>query len=419
MAHAGAERMRTRAPRQIGEARANIAGYARMLSHPAYERLRRSERFLRRLIPILIVIFLAIVAAARWVSLSSTAAQLRASAETELEFIAELLADRIQALNVEAGSSANRNLVQNLIADSVPARYLRDGREILVSDAQGRILANLPFYQARQDLPLEHVIGDALLLTTFGKRAEIRSVELRNGQTAIAAHRILDGPISGVTIFQPEGQIFAQWRNDVSLNVTLFVGTSSILLVVLYAYFAQNTRAQRGRRNLQHRAEPLRYGAGARARRIVGLGFGARPDLLVALDVPDARLRAARRHARLSPRSRRWSIPTTSTFMTWPTRRSSRNRRSRPDVPHAPRRRALGVDADARRTGATMSAARHAPDRHRRRHHRGAGAEAAEPAQRHAAARRHREPVGSIRAVGRGRKATGDVQFEVPGICTG
>ena len=38
--------------------------------------------------------------------------------------------------------------------------------------------------------------------------------------------------------------MFADWRRTVSLNVTLFVLTASILLIILYAYFSQAARAQ-------------------------------------------------------------------------------------------------------------------------------------------------------------------------------
>jgi len=245
MAQAGARRAQAHvSTTSVRDPKINIAGYARMLSPPAYERLVRAERPLRRLIPVLIVIFLSIVASARWMSLSNSAVQLQSAANAEMEFIAELLADRIQALAGTAQIARNPDALQNLIADTVASKYLANGREVLITGEDGRIVANLPFEQARQGLPLEHVIDDVFLLTTFGKRADIRAVRLRDGETAIAAHRILDGPVTGVTIFQREVQIFAGWRNDVSLNVTLFVGTSSILLIVLYAYFAQSTRAQ-------------------------------------------------------------------------------------------------------------------------------------------------------------------------------
>src|SRR5690606_23496802 len=38
--------------------------------------------------------------------------------------------------------------------------------------------------------------------------------------------------------------IFAEWRRTATLNVTLYVATAAVLLVILYAYFGQAARAQ-------------------------------------------------------------------------------------------------------------------------------------------------------------------------------
>jgi len=50
-------------------ARAGLMGNARLLAEPAYRRLLAAEPFLRRLIPVLIVVFLAVVALARGLEL--------------------------------------------------------------------------------------------------------------------------------------------------------------------------------------------------------------------------------------------------------------------------------------------------------------------------------------------------------------
>ncbi len=246
MAQASARRGRARAvlPLLGRHSRAGVAGYARLLSHPAYERLLTSETLLRRLVPVLIVIFLAIVGAARWIELSSESASIRRSAETELTFIGELLADRIDAIGLKDQSRISVQKLQNTLSDTIPARYLRDGREIFVTDDKGVVIATLPYSPTHNGMSLERVLGDVLLLTTFGRRAEIRTIELANGETALATHRLLNAPFGGVTLVQPVTHIFEAWRNAVSLNVTLFVGTSSILIVILYAYFAQGTRAE-------------------------------------------------------------------------------------------------------------------------------------------------------------------------------
>jgi two-component system, cell cycle sensor histidine kinase PleC len=245
MAQADAGRVRTRAPIFRGrETGARIAGYARLLSHPAYERLVNSEGMMLRLVPILIVIFLSIVGLARWMQLSTEAENIRRSAESELDLLSELLVDRIDGIALESLTPTAQRELQNMVSDIVTSRYIRGGREILVSDRDGRIVATVPYSPARRDEHIETVIGDSLLLTTFGRKADIREVTLQTGEAALAAHRLANPPLGGVTIIQPTQRIFANWRKSVSLNVTLFVGTSSLLLVILYAYFAQVTRAQ-------------------------------------------------------------------------------------------------------------------------------------------------------------------------------
>ncbi len=171
--------------------------------------------------------------------------------------------------------------------------------------------------------------------------------------------------------------------------------------------------ARPGRRQALSRRPPAhRPGAGARAMRPVGLGHGARQDVLVALDVRHAGLRAVRGHALL-----RRGRPHHSSRRRRPVRprqpdRGARNRPDRPGLPHAPRRRALGVDARPR-PGHRPGGAGNPPDRHRRRRHRAAAPGAALGSGRPAAEDCDREHHRILRAVGRQRQA-GDVQLEVP-----
>ena len=245
MALAGARRARLRGFRFFrGRASKRLAGYAHLLSHPAYERLLGSENLLRQLVPVLILIFLSVVGLARWSELNAEADSIRNSAQSELTFISELLADRLGKIALKDASFTAIQEVQNLVSDIVPSRYLRDGREVIVADENGQIIATAPYEPARHGFSLERVLGDVLLLTTFGKRADVREIRLPDGTIALASHRQLEAPLGGVTLIQPSARIFESWRKSVSLNVTLFVGTSSILLVILYAYFAQGTRAE-------------------------------------------------------------------------------------------------------------------------------------------------------------------------------
>ena len=100
-------------------------------------------------------------------------------------------------------------------------------------------------------------------------------------------------------------------------------------------------------------------------------------------------------------------------------RSRGRDRRSHRDhhrsrLPHAPRRRPLGLAARALRAGAPAGRAGPASDRHRGRHHRAEEPGREDGGRRHAPARRHRDHPGSLRGVGR-RQSAGAVQFEFPG----
>lgn len=221
-----------------------VAGYARQLSHPAYENLIRSESFLRKLVPVLIAMFLAIAGAARWVSLDAQSEQITAAVDAEMHFIAELVQEKLIHANVPDSGTVSQMTLQNLLSDAVPSKYLANERQILLNNQKGVIVGSLPYRPELHSKAIESVMGDVVLLRTFGKRAESQTVKALDGSKALGVHRLLRAPMGGITLVQPEQPTFAAWRKNVSINVTLFVGTSSILLVILYAYFAQSARAK-------------------------------------------------------------------------------------------------------------------------------------------------------------------------------
>ena len=227
-----------------GKTATTVAGYARQLSHPAYESLVRSESILRRLVPVLIVLFLAIAGIARWVSLNSQHEQITNSVDSEMHFIAELVHERLLRAELETLGAAEKMTLQNMLADAVPHKYLANERQVVLNDTKGRVIATLPYRPELNGKAVSSLLGDIVLLQTFGKRAERQNIKALDGSEAMGVHRILPLPLGGISLVQPIKPTFAAWRKNVSLNVTLFVGTSSILLVILYAYFAQSARAR-------------------------------------------------------------------------------------------------------------------------------------------------------------------------------
>lgn len=228
-----------------GSSKASIvAGYARQLSHPTYERLLRSERHLRTLVPFMIVIFLVIAGIARWMSLHTQAEYIQTQANAEMHFITELVNAKLSTQTEAAEPRLANMALQNILSDSLPSQYLVNGRTIIVSDRFGKVIGTVPSKPEMHNKQLNKYIEDMFKLRTFGTHTGKNTTHLTNGTEVLALHRELSLPYGGVTVLQSEKLTFEAWRQAVSLNVTLFVGTSSILLVILYAYFSQSARAK-------------------------------------------------------------------------------------------------------------------------------------------------------------------------------
>ncbi len=68
-------------------------------------------------------------------------------------------------------------------------------------------------------------------------------IALADNTPALAALDNLDPPFGAVAVVEPTAAVYSEWRSNVSLDATIFIGTSAILLVILYGYFAQVRRA--------------------------------------------------------------------------------------------------------------------------------------------------------------------------------
>ncbi len=224
--------------------RSNIAGQARFLARPAYDQLVRAEPLLRKLIPILVIILLVVVALSRAMSLLMQAENIDRNERQQLSYIAIILESDLNKLPVDSSDQPDHKSLQASLEKALPQGTLQPGRQVLLSNKSGEIIAAVPLISSKIGRYLEDVLGGDYLLTTFGKRAEIRPVTMNGDRPALATHYFLNLPLGGITVLRGEAELYAGWRRTVSLNVSLFVGTSVILLVIIYAYFSQAGRAK-------------------------------------------------------------------------------------------------------------------------------------------------------------------------------
>ena len=301
-----------------GQTRPGIVGYAKQLSHPAYERLLSSEEFLRRLVPVLIIIFLMIVALVRWVQINSLGQQIIDANKAELHFIAELVEARISNQLLKAPEMMGEMELENLINDNVPARYIKRDRHVVLSDRDGIIRATMPRESHFYGRHISSIFTGSSMISQMGVTLEADNVMVAETQPALGVHRLLPTPFGGITVYQPTGPMMENWRKTVSTNVSLFVGTASILIVILYAYFAQSARAREADEIYSTTNTGLSQLCCAAS---VACGTGTCPAAMFTGRIRCIRCWAANRErtSSVSVKSPTWSTPMIRTCIPWQT----------------------------------------------------------------------------------------------------
>ncbi|WP_417667285.1 ATP-binding protein [Roseibium sp.] len=228
---------------------ATLTAHLRLLAQPTYKHLLRSEPLMRRLIPALCLIFIACLAFYRIMELTYEHQDADRQARDEIALTATVVSSHLAHEEARLPQLGYRSALQRILADSLPAGATSNGRMFLVADKDGQIVASAPLRPMLEGIKITDLFGPSQPLTVFGARAGVMSLPASiNGSgepvDVFATIHHLDGRLGMVAVVQSEADIFADWRRDVSANVTLFVGTAAILLVLIYAFFAQSTRAE-------------------------------------------------------------------------------------------------------------------------------------------------------------------------------
>ncbi|WP_306143197.1 PAS domain-containing sensor histidine kinase [Roseibium sp. MMSF_3412] len=208
-----------------------------------------SDTIIRRIIPGLAIIFIIVLALFRAGELVSSHTETEKSAQTTLSLMASVVAIRLNAVQDTLPVNGFRTTLKRALADSLPAGATGKSRVFLIADKRGTIAATAPAHPALEGKPITTLLSPSQPLTVFGARAGVLTIPVALGtdgesENFLATVHHLDGNLGMIAVLQPESAVFASWRDDLSANVTLFVGTSLVLLAVIYGFFSQATRAE-------------------------------------------------------------------------------------------------------------------------------------------------------------------------------
>src|SRR3954469_25902599 len=224
----------------------SIKGLAQSIAKPAYHRALIAEPALRRAVPTLIIAFLITICIGAFVQVIDQTRQKRASMKRDVSALADLLAERLDHIGTirpERASSVER--LQKLLPDLIPSWGIAAGRHVLITGADGQILARLPLDAELGDTDrILDVISAAQLLTLPGQQGGVTHLILPNGGSALATLRPVRGLPGQVIVIQEN--IESLWRSDAALSVTLSATTGFVVLILGFAFHWQSTRAREG-----------------------------------------------------------------------------------------------------------------------------------------------------------------------------
>ncbi|WP_455478561.1 PAS domain-containing sensor histidine kinase [Bartonella sp. B10] len=221
--------------------------YINMLSGLIYKKLLFVEPWLRRSIPFIIVIFLVVLAAIRFISIYDLRHTIDKNARSSITLLNSyitniidhnLLADAQQ----KKASILSHNYLQNIITSSINKGLISTNTIIAIVDQKGNVLASSSS-QIVLGKPLQDFIYDNISLQSLEKYAEVTQITIGRDTPAFAVFRKTKNGQYGVFIGEKTQHTYTEWRKIFSLNMTLFLGTTGVILVLLYAYYNQIIRA--------------------------------------------------------------------------------------------------------------------------------------------------------------------------------
>src|SRR6185312_2831408 len=217
----------------------SIKGLAQSIAKPAYRRLLTAEPLLRRAVPVLIIAFLATICVGTVVQVLDHRRQTLNDMVRTLDAVADLAAVRLDRSSADALKRP-----QEVLARALPAWANGSGRQYLLTNAEGIVLATSPALDDTVGRRLIDLLGPTQPLTTFGAGAGVMEITLPDETRALATVRMLSTPFGQIAAMQTRGGALASWRSLTTLTITLSATTGFVVLILGFAFHWQATRAR-------------------------------------------------------------------------------------------------------------------------------------------------------------------------------
>ncbi|WP_375655899.1 ATP-binding protein [Bartonella sp. MR63HLJHH] len=220
-----------------------------LLSGSAYQKLLFIEPWLRRSLPFVILAFLIVLASIRFVSLYDWRNTIDKNTRSTITLLASHITNTINhdllAVSQKGKVSAlSHSHLQNILTTFRNQDLINPSTLIAIIDQKGNVLASSSS-EISLGKPLQDFISDSIALQSLGQHVGIMKITIGKDAPALASFQQTENGQYGVFISEKMQDSAMEWRKILSLNITLFIGTSGVILALLYAYYNQIVRARK------------------------------------------------------------------------------------------------------------------------------------------------------------------------------
>ncbi|RCL00192.1 MAG: Signal transduction histidine kinase [Candidatus Tokpelaia sp. JSC189] len=222
-----------------------LSAHIGLLSSPTYQRLLTIEPWMRRAIPLLVLVFLALLASIRGIFLY----EWRKSIENNTRGALILSSGHISAKierdffgDTGKPKPVNPSQLQDILVHFRSQNLISPAAQIAIIKPDGKVIAASGFESSIGN-PIDQVVSSEQPLFTLDNSADVMRVSIHDEKALAVFSQAAFGQY-GIFIALHEQKMLAEWQKTVSLNITLFLSTVSVMLVILYAYFSQASRTR-------------------------------------------------------------------------------------------------------------------------------------------------------------------------------
>ncbi len=214
------------------------SGFVRAIARPGYFAEMAAEPWLRRMVPVLVLIFLSAV----WIGIASLIQADRrqelSQALVELDNLSSLAAIDFH-IDVMR-KPATRTDAKAALQTAMPYQSLERGRHAYFAFDDGIVASSTVANQVGRRL--DDILGPGQPLTTLADRAGVMRIQLGNGQDALAVVRRINGH-GQLAMVQPVEDALVMWWSRTKSLVTLSSAATLVIMALGLAFNQQLRRA--------------------------------------------------------------------------------------------------------------------------------------------------------------------------------